>query len=153
MSNADAFLDMTAECEGTAGPDGYRTLFGGGLFDNGYIDHPRIRFSFRQTDGGINYTTAAGRYQILATTWDRIAHKLWPTIAVPMFTPENQDAAAEELIAEAGGMPAVKSGDLQTAIDRCSPIWASLPSSKYPQPKRTYAFAQLAFTTAGGILA
>lgn len=149
----DAFLDTIAACEGTAGPDGYRTLFGGRLFDNGYIDHPRVRAPFKQTDGTMNYTTAAGRYQITAPTWDRVARKLWPTIAVPMFTPENQDAVALELVAERGAMNALKSGDLQTVVDRCSAEWASLPASTYPQPKRSYEFALNSFVQAGGMLA
>lgn len=132
---------------------GYRTLFGGKLFDNGYLDHPRIRAPFTQTNGELNYSTAAGRYQILAGTWDRLCKKLWPTIARPMFTPDNQDAAAIELIREAGAMDAVVSGDFRQAVDLVAPIWASMPASKYPQPVRTYQFAQNAYEAAGGLYA
>lgn len=153
-ANTDAFLDAIAACEGTSGGDGYRALFGytptnGKTFENGYIWHPNVRASFVQTDGKINITTAAGRYQIIWPTWVRIAAKL----NLKMFTPADQDAAALELISEAGAMGDVKDGNLQAAIDKCSAIWASLPSSKYPQPKRSLEFAMNAYTTAGGVLA
>jgi len=67
-----------------------------------------------------------------------------------LFCPKAQDLMARELIAEQNAMGAIKDGDLKTAIDRLSPIWASLPSSKYPQPKRTSEFATVAFISAGG---
>ena len=154
MDNLAPFLDMISACEGTTGPDGYRALFGytptnSKIFDNGYVWHPNVRVMFTQTDGTINYSTAAGRYQILFGTWARVAGK----IGRKMFAPIDQDAAAAELIAETGAMPSVKSGDLQRAIDLCSPVWASLPASTYPQPRRTLAFASDAFTSAGGALA
>lgn len=56
--NLAAFLSVIAHCEGTAGPDGYRTLFGGDLFA-GFADHPRIiveRSGYR--------SSAAGHYQL-----------------------------------------------------------------------------------------
>jgi muramidase (phage lysozyme) len=148
MSNADAFLGALAACEGTDGPDGYRMLFGGKLFD-GYVTHPNIRVPFVQTDGKANYSTAAGRYQILYATFVRLRDKL----GTVDFTPATQDAMALELIAEAGAMPDVKAGNFQAAIDKCASIWASLPASKYPQPRRTIAFAENAFTQAGGVIA
>jgi muramidase (phage lysozyme) len=153
-TNASAFLDCIAACEGTAGGDGYRALFGytpsnGKTFENGYIWHPNIKSSFVQTDGVTNYTTAAGRYQIIWSTWTRIAAKL----NLKMFTPADQDAAALELISEAGAMGDVKDGNLQSAINKCSGVWASLPASKYPQPKRTYFFATNAYVASGGELA
>jgi len=143
-----AFLDMISACEGTAGPDGYRTLFGGKLFD-GYVTHPNIRTPFTQTDGTVNYSTAAGRYQITYPTFLRLSKKL----GTVDFTPETQDRMAIELITEDGGLGYVDSGNLQAAIDKCGGTWASLPSSHYPQPKRTYAFASEAYTDAGGSLA
>ena len=63
-SNLSAFLMMIRACEGTDGPDGYRTLFGGKLFAD-YSDHPNVRQSFRQTDGTIRFTTATGPYQFI----------------------------------------------------------------------------------------
>lgn len=148
MSNADAFLDTIAKCEGTDGPDGYRTLFGGKLFD-GYVTHPNIRTPFRQTDNTPNYSTAAGRYQILYNTFIRLQAKL----GTVDFTPITQDKMALELIAEAGAMSDVKAGNFRAAIDKCARVWASLPASNYPQPKRDIAFAEQAYLNAGGAIA
>lgn len=154
MSNVDAFLDTISACEGTSGPDGYRALFGytptnGKIFNNGYLWHPNIRVPFTQTDGLRNYSTAAGRYQILYVTWTRLAAKL----GLQMFAPEDQDAAAIQLIAEAGAIADVKEGRFSIAIDRCARTWASLPASTYPQPVRSYQFALNAFQQAGGVVA
>lgn len=154
MDNLSAFLTTIRACEGTLGDDGYRALFGyrpgnNRLFDNGFARHPNIRFPFTQTDGVTNYTTAAGAYQFTFTTWDRLRVKL----NLPDFSPASQDAAASELIAEAGAMASVKDGDLVSAIEACSGVWASLPASKYPQPVRTMAFAVASYQGAGGMLA
>lgn len=151
--NRQAFLDMLAACEGTAGPDGYRALFGytatnGKIFDNCYIDHPGIKSPFVQTDGVLNYSTAAGRYQLILPTWRELKKKL----GLVAFTPADQDAAALELIRSTGALADIDSGFLQAAMDKCARIWASLPASTYPQPKRSYAFAAAAYTEAGGII-
>jgi len=153
-ANLDAFLDMISRCEGTTGDYGYRALFGytptnGKIFDNGYIDHPNIKSPFVQTDGQLNYSTAAGRYQIINPTWRELKKKL----GLLMFTPADQDAAAIELIRSTGALPDIEAGNLQAAIEKCGGLWASLPSSLYPQPRRTLQFAQAAFTDAGGTLA
>ncbi len=153
-SNLDAFLMTTRKCEGTDAPDGYQALFGyrpgnGRIFDNGFARHPNIKSSFRQTDGTTNYTTAAGAYQFLFSTWTRLQAKL----DLPDFSPASQDAAAAELIAEAGAMSDVKEGRLQDAIDKCAKTWASLPASTYPQPVRSYVFATEAYAEAGGTFA
>jgi lysozyme len=152
--NEKAFLDMIAACEGTDGPDGYRALFGytptnGKVFDNGFATHPRIKTRFTDTNGNENFSTAAGRYQIIYPTFVRLQTKLKTT----GFGPEVQDRMALELIDEDGGLPDLQAGFIQDAIDKTSGTWASLPASHYPQPKRTYAFAEEAFTAAGGSVA
>lgn len=147
-ANLAAFLATIRACEGTDGPNGYRMLFGGKLFSS-YETHPRVRVPFTQTDGKRNYSTAAGAYQILARTWDALQARL----DLPDFSPESQDEAAIELINERGAIPAVVDGELRFALDVCAPVWASLPASSYPQPKRTYAFAERAYLNAGGALA
>lgn len=146
--NMNAFLATIRVCEGTNGPDGYRTIFGGKLFDS-YADHPRVRVPFTQTDGRPNVSTAAGAYQILARTWDTIKARL----GLKDFSPENQDRAAIYLVTERGAWKPVQDGYLQLALDLCAPVWASLPASTYPQPKRTYAFAERAYLNNGGSLA
>jgi muramidase (phage lysozyme) len=160
--NLIAFLSMDRDCEGTSSPYGYRALFGytptnGRVFDNDFACHPNIKFPFTQTNGVVNYSTAAGAYQILHGTWIEVATELSNKGALPdpfpSFSPANQDAVAVELIRRAGALADVEAGSLQSAIDKCSGTWASLPASKYPQPKKTYAFAEQAFVAAGGTIA
>lgn len=148
QANLAAFLMMIRVCEGTAGPDGYRMLFGGELFDD-LSRHPNVMKQFRWNDGTVGYTTAAGAYQFLYRTWVALAQKLH----LPNFGPESQDRAAAELISERRAMEDVAKGRLQAAIDKCGPIWASLPTSRYDQPRRSVAFAVDAYTDAGGMLA
>jgi muramidase (phage lysozyme) len=152
--NRQAFLDMIAACEGTATDEGYRALFGytpnnHKVFDNGYITHPNVKTPFKQTDGMINFSTAAGRYQIIWATFVRLSNKL----GTVDFTPETQDRMAVELISEDGALGDVESGNLQAAIDKCSGTWASLPASHYPQPRRDYVFAENAYVQSGGVVA
>ena len=152
MDNLSAFLSCLAACEGTG--DHYDALFGftpanNRVFDNGYATHPNVKMQFTQTDGTQNYSTAAGRYQILYPTFRALSTKL----GTSDFSPATQDAMASELIAECGAMADVKNGNLQDAIDKCSRIWASLPASTYPQPMRSMTFAVAAYQTAGGQLA
>ena len=147
QSNLNAFLMCVRACEGTAGPDGYRTLFGGKLFDD-FAEHPNVRTSFRQTDGTYGFTTAAGAYQIIFSTWDRLRRKL----GLPDFSPASQDRAAIELITERNALDAARAGDVREAIGKCWPVWASLPGSTYLQPTRAEAFALNAYTDAGGVI-
>lgn len=75
---AYAFLGVTA---GTESPD-YRTINGGAKFDS-YADHPRQK-------GAGGSSTAAGRYQFVQGTWDRVA----AANGFRDFSPENQDRGA-----------------------------------------------------------
>ena len=144
--NARAFLDMIAYSEGTANqPDnGYRTLFGYGTFDS-YADNPRVRVPF-----GTTYSTAAGRYQILAPTWDG----LQKTLHLPDFGPASQDAAALQLIAERGALNDVRSGRVQEAIYKVRKVWASLPGANYAgQGMRSLDSLIAAYSRGGGTIA
>lgn len=152
--NRQAFLDMLSACEGTATDEGYRALFGytpynHRTFDNGYATHPNIKTPFVQTDGRQNFSTAAGRYQIIHSTFV----ELQAALGTVDFTPVTQDAMALELIRRTGALPDIDAGNLQSAIDTCSALWASLPGSHYLQPKRSYDFALAAYTDAGGSVA
>ena len=144
--NARAFLDMIAAAEGTAWqPDGgYRTLFGYGTFDS-YADHPRVKVPFGRT-----YSTAAGRYQILARTWDGLVSKLGRA-ELPDFGPDAQDRAALELIRERGALADVRSGRLADAVHKVRKVWASLPGANYAgQGMRSMAYLEDSYRAAGG---
>lgn len=135
--NRNAFLDMLAFSEGTLGrgDDGYNVLFGGKFFD-GYGDHPRVRV-YEVKDEFIrnnkkDYTTAAGRYQMLAWVFD--AYK--KLLNLPDFSPESQDAIAIRIIIERGAIKDVDEGRFADAVRKCKNIWASLPGAGYGQPER-----------------
>jgi lysozyme len=152
-TNTAAFLAMIRASEGTSGEDGYRALFGytptNGKTFSSFDDHPRLRFAFTQTDGKVNYTTAAGAYQFTAPTWDRIAYKLDLTD----FSPENQDRAALELVKEKGALEDVRAGRFDVAVNKLGKIWASLPSANVAQPRRTWEYVRTAYASAGGAIA
>lgn len=145
--NVAAFLDMIAYAEGTAGPNGYRTMFGGGLFDS-FADHPRVFHDFRDGAGRQLRTSAAGRYQFLSRTWDALRKRL----GLPDFSPPSQDQAAIELIRERGALRDVQAGRIAQAITKVAPIWASLPGAGYAQPERKLPALLASYTAAGGNL-
>jgi len=137
--NVQAFLVLIRTGEGTIGPNGYRTLFGGGLFAD-FSDHPRRAI----TRSGIT-STAAGAYQFLSKTWDEMAAKY----NLPDFGPASQDIAAVGLIKRRGALADVMAGRFRAAIDKCNLEWASLPGSPYGQPTLTYNRAQSVLLAAG----
>jgi muramidase (phage lysozyme) len=143
--NLRAFLAVIRACEGTVGDEGYRALFGwrpgnGKVFDS-FADHPRKRIPYGDT-----YTTAAGAYQMLASTYDDAkAHT-----GVTDFSPESQDRCAVYLIQRRGALDDVNAGRLRAAISKTNREWASLPGSPYGQPVRTLDFCERTFATHGG---
>lgn len=94
-------------------------------------------------------STAAGRYQLIKRTW--LGCKA--VLKLPDFEAASQDAAAIELIREAGALDLVNGGEVQDAIAKCSGIWASLPFSTAGQPRRALADLVSAYTSAGGAFA
>ena len=130
--NMRAFLDVVAHFEGTDGVDGYRTQFTGSIFSS-FADHPRqIRCS------GSLCSDASGRYQFLSTTWDELGY--------PDFSPSNQDSAAVDLIRKEGAIADVESGNIASAFEKVSYVWASIPPYRYPgQGTKTLAEGQSYF--------
>jgi lysozyme len=163
--NLRAFLHMIRVAEGTAGPDGYRALFGHTparprLFA-GWSDHPRQAVQFTDQRGRRLWTSAAGAFQFMARspipgggwttvdTWDRVRQKL----ALPDFSPTSQDRAALELIREAGALDDVMQGRFGQAVHKVRRTWASLPGAGYGQPERTMDTVTAAYVAAGGVMA
>lgn len=138
--NLGAFLWVIRSCEGTAGLDGYRMLYGGGLF-NSFVDHPN-----RTVTAGGYTSTAAGAYQILYRTWRDFIAANGPHD----FSPDSQDLCARWLIGRRGATADVEAGRLEAAIAKCNKEWASLPGSPYGQPTRDMAYCRAKFKQAGG---
>ena len=123
-ANVKKFLDFLGRAEGAD----YNTIVGGSKFSD-FRAHPRI-VGLRTAEGS---STAAGKYQIVGTTYDEIA----PKLGIRDFTPDSQDRIAVELIRRKGALEDVRNGNFDAAIGKLGGTWASLPSSPYSQPKRS----------------
>ena len=130
--NVRKLLDVIASAEGVR--HGYNTIFGNERFSN-LSAHPNVSKQFKQTDGKLNRTTAAGRYQFLKGTWDGLSRQY----GLKDFSPQSQDIGAIGLIMQKGALNDVLKGNYQAAIQKLGSTWASLPSSPYAQPKRSQA--------------
>ncbi|MDA8092364.1 MAG: glycoside hydrolase family 104 protein [Betaproteobacteria bacterium] len=137
---------MIAWSEGTSrvkgSDDGYNVLVGGRLFA-GYADHPREVIEVRP---GL-YSTAAGRYQLLARYFDYYKREL----NLPDFAPISQDKIAIQQIKERNAIQAISGGHLDDAIRLCANIWASLPGAGYGQHENSIAELADAYCHAGGV--
>ncbi|EPP7669362.1 glycoside hydrolase family 24 protein, partial [Yersinia enterocolitica] len=133
--NVRQYLEVLSKAEGTASyaNSGYNTMFGGDQFYDS-SDHPRQLKEFTQTDGTKNKTSAAGRYQFTSGSWDDAVKALNLTD----FSPRSQDLAALFLIQRAGQLENVTNGNFADATSGLGGVWASLPSSNYAQPKRSW---------------
>ena len=132
--NVRKFLDLIAHTEGTE-RNGYRTAFGGGSLSS-LSDHPRYLKTFKQKNGKTNTTSAAGRYQFLRGTWDGLARQY----GLKDFGPKSQDIAAVALLAQNGALGRILKGDMQGAVRKAGPTWASLPTApaSYSQPTKSW---------------
>jgi muramidase (phage lysozyme) len=150
-NNVKAFLKMIRFAEGTAGPNGYRTKFGGKLFDtdNGW-QHPNdcVPFFDKRTQK-TNCSTAAGAYQFLFRTWMSVKTRL----DLSDFSPDNQDKAAIYLIEKRGALDDVIAGNFPEAVAKVAKEWASMPGAGYMQPEKKLAELVKVYQDNGGQLA
>ena len=126
-----ALLDTISFAEGTSGPEGYRTMFTGKLFDTtrGWLHPDTVN-----TGGGYS-STAAGRYQMLTPTYQMAAK----ATGTKGFTPQEQDLQAVYLLDNRRALePLLRGEDVGSVINMLAPEWASLPTrqgrSYYNQP-------------------
>ncbi|MEY8709489.1 glycoside hydrolase family 24 protein [Mangrovibacter phragmitis] len=119
--NESDFLNLISQAEGTSkyANNGYNTLFGGSQFSD-YSDHPRQYFDHNGTR-----TSAAGRYQITAQSWDDAVKALGLTD----FSPANQDKAALWLAQRAGQGENIRNGNITGAANGLRQVWTGLNSS------------------------
>lgn len=139
--NVQRALASIRAAEGTsrrANP--YGVGFGFTSFDD-YSDHPGTSKSFRESSGRRNRSTAAGAYQHLERTWDAQRERL----GLKDFSPRNQDISAVSLIDQAGALDDVLKGDVRSFARKVSGTWASMPASRYDQPKKSYNFVEQAW--------
>jgi muramidase (phage lysozyme) len=138
---AQRLLKTIRFAEGTAGPKGYQTMFGGGTF-NDLSRHPD-----RVIHGNGYSSAAAGAYQFLPGTWQSHAKAL----GLQDFGEVNQDIAAlrgiRSRLMPIGGLETLrKEGLSQRVAAALSPEWASFPTesgrSYYGQPVKSLATLQ-----------
>ena len=139
-----ALLDAIAFAEGTRDRvnGGYKTLFGGGQFDD-YSRHPD-----KVVRSGGYASAAAGRYQFMPATFNRLAKK----IGLKDFSPESQDRAALELVKELGISDSILKNEgispkVSTILGK---QWASFPGSIFRQPTKPLPSIQKAYQTSLG---
>jgi muramidase (phage lysozyme) len=133
-----AFLDLISWSEGTClSPitknNGYDVIVNGihgpsVLTD--YSDHPfahggSVQFKLNPPE----YSTAAGRYQVLAHYFEVYKAQL----KLPDFSPASQDQVALQQISERNSLHLIEQGKIAEAITACSSIWASFPGNNYGQ--------------------
>lgn len=119
--NLQAFLRVIRYAEGTDSDDGYQIQYTGARF-NSFNDHPRSRYCGNIHNSRV-CSSAAGAYQFLETTWDDVAY----SIGASDFSPSWQDQGAIELIRRAGALGDIEAGQVETAISKLAPVWASFP--------------------------
>lgn len=81
-------------------------------------------------------STAAGKYQIMADTWNTTIDKkgvkhigLKDRLGLTDFSPKSQDLAAVQKMIDKGMVDSILKGDIKTAINLGSGTWASLPNT------------------------
>ena len=121
-----ALLETISQVEGTAGPDGYRTMFGGGKFQAPPWRHPDT-----VVRSGGYASAAAGKYQFMPGTWAENSRKVGATD----FSPANQDKVALFMIRSRHSLDPSK----QLTVDQLGKLgttWAGL-TPHYGQTNRT----------------
>lgn len=164
--NICAFMDTLAYAEGTSTSpatqnNGYDVLVNS-CTDSGvlvrnvftdYSDHPFMpqfgRKPFRVNLKGL-YSTASGRYQQMLKDWPHYKALL----RLADFSAMSQDLLCIQHLKECRAIDPLKAGDLATACDRVSNIWASIPGTKntYGQPQRQFETLRAVYVLNGGNL-
>lgn len=135
-----AILRVIRQGESSQGDGAYNMIVGGGRFYD-FTDHPRI---FKQIGGA--RTSAAGAYQITATTWDETRDRM----GLPDFSPRSQDIAALGRIAYRGALNDVLAGRLDQAIAKLRKEWTSLPGAAEQNRLQSTAISREIFLAYGG---
>lgn len=147
-SKIDAFLYAVRRSEhlasDVASNEDFRTFYGGSRFTS-FADHPVLTGEKVGVPLPPEYcraagfeppcvSTAAGALQINVPTWKRIRLR---GEYLADFTPASQLEAGRRLLRERGADRMIAVGDVENAVYRMAPIWASLPRSTSTQPHRS----------------
>lgn len=157
--NLQAFLDALAWSEGTSTSpatkcSGYDVIVTGidgkpEIFTD-FSDHPfnKGRPSKKINSRGLT-SNASGRYQFMLKDWAHYKAQL----GLPDFGPESQDKWAIQLIKERKALPDIEAGQIESAVNKCRNIWASLPGAGYGQREHSMEELIARYKAAGGTVA
>jgi len=120
-----ALLEAISLVEGTSGPDGYRTMYGGGKFKAPPWVHPNTVVTKGYS------SAAAGKYQFMPGTWNEAAKAL----GLKDFSPANQDKAALWKAKQRGVNPSKPIS--KEDVYKLGREWAALPGGGYGQDRYT----------------
>lgn len=146
LANVQAFLRVIRQGESSQAEAAYRRRYHPTqiVYFDDLSQHPRI---FETTPDG-RRSSAAGAYQITATTWDDVA----PQLGLTDFSPRSQDIAAVALIARRGALAPLLAGDFDDAVLRCRLEWTSLPGAAENRAGWTLAAARALYQSLAGTL-
>ena len=149
-SNAKALLNTIRFAEGTSGPQGYNTWFGGrtdmdltSMTINEVVKEQKRRLSSGEATYGKYKSAAVGAYQMMKP--EVFARKAGFDPATTKFTPEVQDKMA--IAGYMKGQAKMTQSEIDAPINReqiakMAPVWASLPmlngQSRYGQPVKSF---------------
>lgn len=162
--NLDAFLYMIRASEHVFPRDinnAYGIFYGGRRFFD-FSDHPVITGEMKAVTlpdtfcyaSGLNpgcVSTAAGAYQIIKPTWQKIRQAGEYGGYLNDFTPQNQDEAAVRLLLKSGALDSISAGDIETAVKKAAKVWASLPGADVGQNERRWQFVIDRFNERSGV--
>ena len=138
IARVKAFMYALRYGEGTLGERGYKTIVGGGTFDD-FSKHPNIYIKKLKS-------TAAGAYQFLFTTWNDIVSRYGKKYNINDFSPKNQDRGCIILLHKyRESLDLIMKNKIDEAVrsridkpkKRLHYEWASLPDSPYGQRTET----------------
>lgn len=160
-ANRTAFLAMIRRSEGTAtstatqcggydvivtGADGRPEVF------SDFSTHPFARgraaklIRAKTVTKPALYSTAAGAYQLLLRYWKSYSQLL----RLADFSAASQDAIAIQQISEFGALPMIDAGDIEGALKRIAPLWASIEGAGYGQGEHPIETLVAWYREAGG---
>lgn len=159
-ANIAAGLTAIAQSEGTDQRGGYGVCYGYGHTIADFSDHPKLTGEWpgvvlsdamcaNAHCGPGCRSTAAGRYQITATTW----RSLGGAARYGSFAPDAQDSAALDLVAHRGALEDLKAGRFAAFVRKCRGEWASLPGNSAKQRQRSIEQLTAWYVNAGGTIA
>lgn len=142
-----ALHDTIAYAEGTRdySHDGYDVMYSYKIATS-CTNHPNQCLRFGRT-----CSTAAGRYQYLKGTWDRVK----AARGLSSFEPQNQEQGAEWLVSTARKVTiaqerAMTPSEFNNMLSKLSYEWASFPPGRYGQPTHDAAVLRVDYCRRAG---